>query len=322
MKLEGQDLHFSQFQYSPLNLGPAEAGNIDADLRIAGLHRRQWASVTVPYQSFSLSVDAKLNALNNKLKGWGAGLLINQDKAGDGALQTLQLNLDLSYTISLTSDSIHFLSIGLNGGFAQKNLDVNKLNFDNQFDGNNFIPQSMNGESFDRTGYSYADFGAGAGWSAHYYKAICHIGIQFQHLNRVDLSYYNSEKVQLPIYSQINATTDYFLNKNLTLIPVISFMNQEKFKELNFGMEAKIILRNEIAKKYALGLALFYRTSDAIIPMISLYFNKFRFGFSYDLNISSLNKASNYRGGPEFTIIYMARKIKSNTQRRIVCPIY
>ena len=75
---------FSQFNYSPLNLSPSEAGNFTGDLRIAGLHRRQWASVTIPYQTFSISADAKLSALTEKPNGFGVGLIINQDKAGDG----------------------------------------------------------------------------------------------------------------------------------------------------------------------------------------------------------------------------------------------
>ncbi len=322
MKLDAQDLHFSQFQYSPMNLGASEAGNMDADLRVAGLHRRQWASVTVPYQTFSISIDGKLNALNDKLKGLGAGLLINQDKAGDGALQTLQLTLALSYSFALTKDSVHFLHVGVNGGFVQKNLDVTKLNFDNQFDGDNFIPQSPNGESFDRTNYTYADVGFGAGWSAHYAKNSWNAGIQFQHLNRSDLSYYNSEKVKLPILSQLHVGSDFIFNEKISLLPAINFIMQDNFQELNLGMEAKLTMRNESAKRYAVGLGLFYRTSDALIPMISLYYNKFRFGFSYDINTSSLKKASNYRGGPEITLIYMAKKIKSNSQRRIICPLY
>ncbi len=321
-KLGAQDLHFSQFQYSPLNLGPSEVGNMDADIRITALHRRQWASVTVPYQTFSLSVDGKLNAWKDYFKGLGAGLLINQDKAGDGALQTLQLTLALSYSLALTKDSIHFLHLGVNGGFVQKNLDINKLNFDNQFDGDNFIPQSPTGESFDRTNYTYADIGIAAGWSAHFTKTIWNAGIQFQHLNRADLSYYNSGKVRLPILTQMHIGSNFTFSENISFLPAVNFMMQDNFREVNVGMEAKLTMHNEAAKRYAVGLGLFYRTSDALIPMISLYYNKFRLGFSYDINISSLKKASNYKGGPEITLIYMAKKIKSNSQRRIICPLY
>ena len=49
-----QDIHFSQFYFSPLNLNPAATGIFDGDYRIAGNHRQQWRSVTTPYTTFGI----------------------------------------------------------------------------------------------------------------------------------------------------------------------------------------------------------------------------------------------------------------------------
>ncbi|MEK7227019.1 MAG: type IX secretion system membrane protein PorP/SprF, partial [Bacteroidota bacterium] len=46
--LQAQDIHFSQFLSSPMNLNPALAGQFDGDHRFVMNHRNQWSSVTVP----------------------------------------------------------------------------------------------------------------------------------------------------------------------------------------------------------------------------------------------------------------------------------
>ena len=58
-----------------------------------------------------------------------------------------------------------------------------------------------------------------------------------------------------------------------------------------------------VKKTTAWDFGLFYRNTDAIITQIMLeYEEQYAFGFSYDINISSLRHASRYRGGPEFVI--------------------
>jgi hypothetical protein len=41
---------------------------------------------------------------------------------------------------------------------------------------------------------------------------------------------------------------------------------------------------------------------DAIIPQIYLGISNFSIGMSYDINVSRLNQASNYRGGFELSL--------------------
>ncbi len=317
-----QDLHFSQFPWSPLNLGAATTGTMDADLRIAALHRKQWKSVPVPYSTFSIGVEAHLSALNDRLKGWNGGILINQDKAGDGDLQTLQFELETSYSFPINSDSVHFLMGGISLGITQKSLDLNKLTFDNQFNGDLFDPIAPGLENLDRTSYTFADLGLSAGWMRKSENGRIRAGFQVKHLNKPDQSFYSEEKVPLPMMFQLYSSADFPLNDQVTFSPAISWMHQEKFSELNLGAEAKLILKNETAHRYAVGLGLFYRANDALIPLVALYWNKFRFGLSYDINTSAFKKATNGRGGPEFTVVYQALSIRNHAPRKSPCPIY
>ena len=43
--LNAQDIHFSQFYMSPLNLNPALTGVMNCNTRFVGNYRNQWASV-------------------------------------------------------------------------------------------------------------------------------------------------------------------------------------------------------------------------------------------------------------------------------------
>src|SRR6188768_749359 len=56
-----QDIHFSQIFETPLLRNPALAGLFTGDVRIQSVYRNQWNSVTVPYQTTSLSGEFKRN---------------------------------------------------------------------------------------------------------------------------------------------------------------------------------------------------------------------------------------------------------------------
>ncbi|MBL7924800.1 MAG: PorP/SprF family type IX secretion system membrane protein [Bacteroidia bacterium] len=320
-ELDGQDIHFSQFSQSALQLNPANAGNFNADLRVAGLHRRQWASVTVPYKTFSLATDMKLSMLSEPIRGLGAGILLNHDEAGDGSLQTMDIRILSAYNFPLNEDSVHYLRAGILFGFSQRSIDFNKLSFDNQYNGDAWDPQAPSGEDFSASRVSWMDLGAGIGWERRGEKANWNAGLSATHLNRPDQSFFRTS-VHRPVLWQIHADNQVTLHDQLLLIPSAVFMMQDKFREFNLGAEIKIGLMNEPTRKYSVGFGIHSRWQDAIIPSLAVYVNKFRFGFSYDINTSGLKTVSNARGGPEFSVVYLSSKIKARPQRSITCPVY
>src|SRR5688500_14821174 len=54
-----QDMHFSQFFEAPLLRNPALAGIFTGDLRVQGVYRTQWGSLTVPYRTGSFDLEYK-----------------------------------------------------------------------------------------------------------------------------------------------------------------------------------------------------------------------------------------------------------------------
>ena len=108
--ISAQDIHFSQFYNSPLNINPALAGVFKEDIRFIGNYRSQWQSVPVPYLTFSGAYDQKF--LNFKLGNgfFAGGLIFNIDKAGYSELSISQLSLAGSYTLQL--NDLNFLLLG------------------------------------------------------------------------------------------------------------------------------------------------------------------------------------------------------------------
>jgi hypothetical protein len=56
---KAQDLHFSQFFEAPLLRNPALAGLYEGDIRVQGVYRNQWNSVSFPYQTGSFNAEYK-----------------------------------------------------------------------------------------------------------------------------------------------------------------------------------------------------------------------------------------------------------------------
>ena len=54
-----QDVHFSQFNETKALINPALVGYQDGDYKIQAQRRSQWGSVTVPFNTFSISLEVK-----------------------------------------------------------------------------------------------------------------------------------------------------------------------------------------------------------------------------------------------------------------------
>jgi len=82
-QLHAQDIHYSQFGRSPLNINPALTGLFKGDIRFIGNYRSQWNKIPVNYMTFSGGVDQKF--INSSMKNslFSAALYLNHDEAGD-----------------------------------------------------------------------------------------------------------------------------------------------------------------------------------------------------------------------------------------------
>lgn len=292
---EAQDPHFSQFYANPLYLNPAFAGSKVCPRLILN-YRNQWPAIPGSYVTYNASFDMHFKTL-----GGGLGVIIVSDRAGEGVLTTNSASLIYSARIKVTRD--FYIKAGLQAGYFQKTLDWNKLTFGDQIDSRWGFSKETNEPRPNVEGqYSTADVDFAAGILG--YSRNLFIGFSASHLVPVDESF-------LPNYSSFLKTKFTFhAGGNIPLTergrrrlhaddPILSpnfvYMQQGPYSQFNYGM---------YFKKQPMIFGLWYRHylqgSDAIIALVGFEYEKFKFGYSYDITISELANASG--GAHEFSI--------------------
>ena len=315
-----QDIHFSQFNQSPLNLNPALTGMFEGDFRFVGNHRNQWSSITVPYVTFSASADMRYTKFNLKKSFVGFGLIFNTDKAGDGNFGTNQIILSAAYHRAVNADSTIIISAGANFGFIQHSVDYNAFYFGNQYTGYQFDSSLPNNEYFSKDNFNYVDFSMG--FSSKFLfdnSSKLTLGVSFMHLTSPQKSFYSDADSELHNKFNIHSTYDIPFKEKHSIIPSIVYYRQGKLQELYIGGEFRYGLKDLSFRNLYFGL--WTRTSDAAIIKVGMDYKDFNFGFSYDINYSKLRTVSGGQGGYEISIIYIISKQNDElVPQKYQCP--
>ena len=316
-----QDPNFSQFFASPLTLNPALTGKFDGAYRVAANYRNQWPTINNAFVTKTVSVD--FGIMQNRLAEidkLGVGFLAITDRAGDGVLVTNYTGLSLAYHKGLDENGLHQIGAGFQGTYANKRLDVTKVNFEDQLTPLGFTGITSEVFSSKQISVGYFDLNAGVLYngSSDGYNNF-YIGASMYHINRPKETFKGGE---------------YLLNARTTIqaggkIPIGGLRN---FLHLaaNYSMQAKAYntviggtfsynVNNDEDNPTNVYIGAWYRFKDAAIPYIGLEFNGLHIGASYDANVSSLQPASNTRGGIELSLIYIKKPNDPNA-KKLNCP--
>jgi type IX secretion system PorP/SprF family membrane protein len=313
-----QDIHFSQYYESPLTLNPALTGAFSADHRFIANYKTQWASITNPYTTYAFSYDVGL--MKKKLTTGFLGLGVNffSDKAGDSQFGTTKADLSIAYHLTVGVSS--YLSAAIQGGYTQNSMNQDALYWDNQYDGSGGFNTSLpSGENIGVQSFSNADLSAGILYS--YYAPETNatsndgfkfnIGAAFYHVTAPKHSFYELLDEQLYTKYCVHGRASIGLfSTNTAIIPSFAYFRQGPAQEINVGTNFRFMLKEEskytgFIKEAALSIGAHYRVADAISPQILLEVSNYAIGCSYDVNTSTLKRASNGRGGFEIMIRYM-----------------
>ena len=323
LNLFAQDIHFSQFYTAPLQLNPASAGFFNGKYRVGLNSKSQWNSVTKPYQTLSAGVDAPVYRRKIFRDAFGAGLLIGSDIAGDSKFSTTEVSLMMSYIKSLNFKNSHFISVGISPAFAQRSVNYNDLYFDNQFNGARYDPSLGNGENFSTTHYGFFDLSAGAYWFYAFdqYRNI-DAGFSMSHLNRPRVSFMGNDNIRMDIRYTFHARSLQRLSQSVDALPALLFMRQGPYTEVMFGSLFKYVRNRQMLSYTSVNVGIFVRTRDAMAIVAGFDYNRFAFGISYDVNLSTLKPASLARGGFEISLSYFHNRQKMRKAKDIPCPIF
>ncbi len=311
-----QDVHFSQFYESPVLLNPANAGAMNADIRLACNYRSQWKTVLNPYNTMATTADAKVFRRGKEGSNYmGIGVSAYSDKAGKSSLSTQQANMIVAYNVRPSNRSN--FSAGVNAGFFQKNVNAANLRWDAQFDGKNYDAGLPTGELSSYQKVFKFDLGAGVLWRFYdrYSNFRLDLGGAITHVTQPKISFYKKDPtLNMKYTGQMNMQIR-IPDKAVYILPQVLYAQQGPYTEIVAGSIVKYVLGEDtrdgaILNTFALvsstiEFGAFYRVKDAFIFTTAIEYKRMlSIGVSYDLNVSKLKVASKLRGGLEFSLVY------------------
>jgi len=320
--LWGQDIHFSQFNQTPANLNSALTGLFDGYYRFTGNYRSQWQSIPVPYSTFSAAFDSKFqHKLLGKQAYLGYGFIFNNDVAGDAGLSLSELGINMAF-VRQVGASI-YLSAGMQAMLGNKSASVEKIIWEEQYNGDQFDPTLPSGEVLLHSSGSIASLSAGLNVHIQPQDSRTKVdaGLGIFHLNEPTFSFFDQPDVALPKKKngyllaniQISGKTDLKLNA--------FFGRQARFQELVIGTALRYYLQQQKNRIVVIEGGLGMRMSDAFIPTAAIQVGNFEAGLSYDINYSNFKTASLKRGGPELFVRYIIWKVFPPPEFK-ACPIF
>lgn len=313
-----QDIHFSQFFEAPLYRNPALAGIVNADVRVQAVYRTQWNSIVNAYKTGSLNAEYKtpVGRADDYLT---LGMQLFYDRAGTTDFTSTHVMPALNFHKSISSERNMYLSAGFMAGFVQRRLDRSKITTNTQYDG------MGDGESFNKTSYSYIDGSAGVSFNMGLGEDPASnlvLGIAYHHFNRPRNSFYESARIQLQPKWVYSADLRFGVTETSYVTIRADHSQQGSLRETIAGAMYGINIGPDPEDPdYAIHAGGFLRFNDSFIPVIKLDYHPYSVAFSYDVNISKLRTSSYGRGGFEISLTYIGFLSRYNsTLNALRCP--
>ncbi len=330
--LTGQDRQFTQFYASPLTLNPALSGAFDGKYRVGGIYRDQWRGLLQqPYQTYSFGADLRLEPFRSNINKdrIGVGLLFFKDKVNTLDFSTTQLAVSGAYHKSLNPENSQYLSLGVQIGLTQRNVNYENLTFQDQWNGIDGYTQPQL-ERLPENNFGYSDFSTGLNYSVQLEnRTSIFAGASLYHFNRPNVAFFKGEELpKIPLYPRysVQLSLNFPVNKAHTIFmsPRLVASKQGPHLMANAGTNFKI----NIDKTYstALHIGSWVRpvknkdgfNLDAVVLMTGLEFNNILVGLSYDLNIPTLKNYRRSQNVFEISLIYMGEYDNDE----LLCPSF
>lgn len=325
LSMAAQDIHFTQFQYVPLSVNPAQTGLFAGTFRISGLYRSQWygggtGTVKNGYQTPVLHIDLPIKGFRKQ--DWiGVGVNLHQDKTGVGVLTNSLAGFNGAYHIGLDKKATNVLSFGVQYGLISRRIDRDKLRFADGILNNG---TSLDVQNIDNNGKSYSDFSIGANFRSVLdpkTKNTLNIGVSVEHLLAPKYNLITTTISKLPTRFNLYGMVDLSLTKQISLQPAVILRTAGGQTETM--AQAMVGFKLDPKKNTVFKGGVGYRLGDAVQALLGVELGDLRVGAAYDLTTSSLRSNSSIRDGFEIAVGYVGKIFKKpNPPATILCPKY
>ncbi|MDA8692444.1 PorP/SprF family type IX secretion system membrane protein [Saprospiraceae bacterium] len=313
-----QDLHFTNYYYSPLYLSPAKTGAFAGTYRFGVNVRDQFNSfIEKPYQSFMAHADMPI-AFGFKPHHWiGVGLNMYGDRAGDLSYSNTGAHLSLAYHYAIDPNYKTVITAGIQYGMTQRNINTE-----------GFLSERTILQLSEDDLSRLMDFNPSVGdinfglsvknWTSK--TSYFDIGGSIYHLSQADFRFTGSS-VDNQVRRRINAYAEYHIQSTdqLAIKPIIVYSKMWIFQNLfgQFNLEYRPNKKSATTLKGGLG----YRSGDAVQFLAGVIYKGWDIGIAYDFTVSSAADLTNRYGGIELGIrrIIIANK-KPTVKPKELCP--
>lgn len=324
-----QDIHFSNPQFTPLVINPGLTG-MEGDIQLNTSYRSQWNSVAnaAPFTTIAASGEFRYRPGNSKTGYLGIGVNLFNDRAGVNRISTNVAGINAAYHILLNPKST--LGIGIQTAFGQRTLDGSSGKFGSQYNGLEYDSQLSSGEfglnaAFNyfaaHTGVVYA-FGKGTSRIAANDNFGFTAGYAVFNVNRPNFSFTGGDDQLYMRHALFARSIIGISSTNYQIEPAIYMQFQGPSSTILMGADYKVGLKESsrvtgYIQGSSIALGLFYRTNDAIVTRVMYNYSGLDLGFSYDFTTSSLQRATNTRGGAEVFLRWLIKEGVSSSKTRI-----
>ncbi|HTO14217.1 MAG TPA: PorP/SprF family type IX secretion system membrane protein [Edaphocola sp.] len=311
---KAQDVHFTQFNATPMTINPAFTGAFQGDYRVSAIYRDQWREAlgVAAFKTIAVSFDMPVIRDISIDDYLAIGAQLYNDRAGDGNLNNFSALASVAYHKFFGESGTAALTVGLQAGYANKNIDLSKLYFAGDFNNGGFVSglDPIYNNLNNRTGAFLMNAGVAFSF-APTDKFSFVLGSGANNLTQPLESFQKQQAtkdVGLGIRYTSQAGALIGVGERFQIRPAVLMQTQSTAFELIGGTELLYKLGDDYTMPDAPSVFVggWYRLMDAAMVTAGVEFNNFRIGAAYDFNTSNLKQSTNGYGGFELMVQYIA----------------
>lgn len=312
--LYAQDPIFTQSNYIQETINPGFSGFEDNDRISAGiLSRTQWPNLDLKVSTQYFYINKSYENSYSSAYGLGFNALWQNEAVTN--YNYYQVNVNYVHRVNLNGG--WFFRPAVEVGFGLKDVRFNSLTLADQININTGVinPVSVDPFSGNTENVRFFDISSGFVFEKEEFNDITYwFGISAKHLNRPNISFLRDQNVPLDIFYSIHGNFRFPFMNDYSIMMTANYMQQGEYNRLDVGTLFQV-------NQFLVGLTAATnpaRNSNnshlltSVNGFIGLEYTNFRFGMSYDANVS---KIGNTNGVYEFSLTYMSRCRSCPTNR-------